>query len=316
VSSAEIHDDHDYKASVRREWTAAAAGWQKWLEALEADDAGRAVTRVLLEQADLNPGDLVLDVGSGYGEPGLSAATAVGPDGLVTCLDISGDMLAFAETRARAAGLSNVSFLEADIEALELAPASLDVVLSRATIMYTSDPLETLRRLHTALRPGGRLAVAVWATPDRVAFATPVAVMIEMLGVEPPAPGPGPFALGADGALEELVRDAGFTDVVTGTALAVYETATAEACTQWIRDVAPPITELIADEPASVQQDVWNRVTRSWAPFQDSDGTVRLPCTAICVAARKRTGSNPKGSRTDTRSLSDMAAGEITSGRR
>ena len=289
MSSTEINDDQDYKSAVRREWTAAAAGWQKWLETLEAEDAGPAVTRVLLERADLQRGDVVLDVGSGYGEPGLSAATAVGPDGHVTCLDISGDMLAFAETRARATGLTNVSFVETDIEALELAPASLDVVLSRAAIMYTSNPLETLRRLHTALRPGGRLAVAVWATPDRVAFATPVAVMIETLGVDPPAAGPGPFALGADGALEELVRDAGFTDVVAGTALAVYETASAEACTEWIRDVAPPITELIADQPEPVRQDVWNRITRAWAPFQGPDGAVRLPCTAIYVSARKRT---------------------------
>jgi ubiquinone/menaquinone biosynthesis C-methylase UbiE len=291
MSRTEIKDDVDYKASVRREWIAAAVGWQKWLDTLEAEAAGRAVSRVLLERADLQPGDLVLDVGSGYGEPGLSAASAVGPDGHVTCLDISGDMLAFAENRARAASLSNVSFVEADIEALELAPASVDVVLSRATLMYTSNPLETLRRLHTALRPGGRLAVAVWATPDRVAFATPVVVMIETLGIEPQAAGPGPFALGADGALERLVRDAGFTGVVAGTALAVYEFASAEACTEWIRDVAPPITELTADQPASVQQDLWDRVTRSWAPFQGADGAVQLPCTAIYVSARKRTGA-------------------------
>jgi hypothetical protein len=131
--------------------------------------------------------------------------------------------------------------------------------------------------------------VAVWATPDRVAFATPVAVMIQMLGIEPPAAGPGPFALGADGALESLVRDAGFTDVVAGTALAVYETASAKACTEWVRDVAPPITELIADQPEPVRQDVWDRVTRAWAPFQGPDGAVRLPCTAVCVSARKRT---------------------------
>jgi len=289
VSNTEINHDHDYKSRVRREWTAAAAGWQRWLPTLEADDAGAAVTRVLLQQAHVQRGDVVLDVGSGYGEPGLSAATAVGPDGHVTCLDISGDMLAFAETRARGAGLSNVSFVEADIEALELAPASLDVVLSRAAIMYASDPCETLRRVHSALRPGGRLAVAVWATPDKVAFATPVAVMIETLGIEPPAAGPGPFALGADGVLEDLVRGAGFTDVVPGTALAVYETASAEACTEWVRDVAPPITELIADQPEPIRQDVWDRVTRAWAAFQGPDGAVRLPCTAVCVSARKRT---------------------------
>ncbi|HET6833432.1 MAG TPA: hypothetical protein VFH30_06155 [Acidimicrobiales bacterium] len=162
-------------------------------------------------------------------------------------------------------------------------------MLSRAAIMYASNPLETLRDLHTALRPGGRLAVAVWATPDKVAFATPVAVMIETLGIEPPAAGPGPFALGADGVLEDHVRGAGFTDVVPGTALAVYETASAEACTEWVRDVAPPITELIADQPEPIRQDVWDRVTRAWAAFQGPDGAVRLPCTAVCVSARKRT---------------------------
>jgi ubiquinone/menaquinone biosynthesis C-methylase UbiE len=288
MSSTDINHDDDYKSSVRREWTAAAPGWHKWIDTLEAEDAAPAITRAMLEQVHLKAGDLVLDVGSGYGEPGLSAATIVGSDGHVTCVDISGDMLAFAETRARTAGLANVSFVEADIEALELAPASVDVVLSRATIMYATDPLEVLRRLHAALRPGGRLAVAVWATPDKVAFATPVPVMVETLGIELPATGPGPFALGADGALEALVREAGFTDVVAGSALAVYETASPEACTEWLRDVAPPISGLVADEPASVQQDVWDRVTRAWAPFQGPDGTVRLPCTAVCVSGKKR----------------------------
>jgi ubiquinone/menaquinone biosynthesis C-methylase UbiE len=281
-------DDDGYKSVVRREWRAAAAGWERWVDTLEAVDAGAAVTRALLEQTRLQPGDAVLDVGSGYGEPGISAATAVAPDGNVTCVDISADMLAFARTRARNAGVTNVAFVEADIETFQLGPASLDAVLSRATMMYLSDPQETLRRLHTALRPGGRLGVAVWATPDRVAFATPVPVIAEKLGIEPSAGSPGPFALGADGALEALVRRAGFVDVAVGTAVAVYETASAEACTQWIRDVAPPINALVADQPESVQYDVWDDVTRAWRPFQGPDGTVRLPCTAICVSATKQ----------------------------
>ena len=220
-----------------------------------------------------------------------SAAAEVGIRGHVTCLDISGDMLAFAEERARTAGLSNVRFIEADIETAELERDSYDVVLSRAALMYTSDPLETLRHLRRSLRPGGRLAGAVWATPDKVAFATPVAVMVEMLGIEPPSGGPGPFALGEPGALEDLVRQAGFTDVAAGTTLAVYEFPDLQACTQWLRDVAPPITELIADQPASVQDEVWDRVTDAWKPFQSEDGHVRLPCTAVWAS-----GTNPSTS--------------------
>jgi ubiquinone/menaquinone biosynthesis C-methylase UbiE len=278
--------EQSYKASVRREWTAAAPGWRKWFDTTEAPEAGPALTRVLLEQAALQAGDDVLDFGSGYGEPGLSAAAAVGPGGTVTCLDISGDMLAFAEERARVAGLSNARFVEADIETAGLEPESFDVVLSRAALMYATDPVQTLRQLRTALRPGGRLAVAVWATPDKVAFATPVPVMVEMLGIEPPAAGPGPFALGEPGALDDLVTRAGFTDLASGTAVVVYETPTAGACTQWLRDVAPPITELIADQPPSVQEEVWKRVTEAWAPFQSDNGAIRLPCTAVWVAAQ------------------------------
>jgi SAM-dependent methyltransferase len=165
-------------------------------------------------------------------------------------------------------------------------PDSFDVVLSRAALMYATDPLETLRQLRTSLRPAGRLAVAVWATPDKVAFATPVPVMVEVLGIEPPAAGPGPFALGEAGMLEALVHRAGFTRVTAGEALVVYETPTAAACTQWLRDVAPPITELIADQPRSVQDEVWARVTEAWTPFQGDDGAIRLPCTAAWVAAK------------------------------
>jgi hypothetical protein len=145
-----------------------------------------------------------------------------------------------------------------------------------------------MRRLHNALRPGGRLAVAVWATPDKVAFATPVAVMAAMGVIEPPRPGPGPFALGADGMLETLVRDGGFVDVAAGTAVAEYEIATAEACTQWLRDVAPPITELVGSLPAQTQDQVWDRVTQAWAAFQRAGGPVRLPCTAVWASGRKR----------------------------
>ena len=288
MTGTETSNDQAYKDTVRREWTAAASGWRKWFEVTEAPAAGRAITGTLLERAQLRTGDHVLDVGSGYGEPGVSAAAHVGKNGSVTCLDISGDMLAFAEARARAAGLSNVAFIEADIESADLEPGAYDVVLSRAALMYASDPLEAFRKLRGLLRPGGRLAVAVWATPDKVAFATPIPVMVDMVGLELATSGPGPFALGEPGALDNLVRQAGYTDVASGTTLALLELLNPAACTEWLRDCAPPISDLIADQPASVQNEVWDRVTAAWTPFQSDDGRVRLPCTAVWAS-----GTNP-----------------------
>ena len=76
--------------------------------------------------------------------------------------------------------------------------------------------------------------------------------------------------------------------MAAGTRLAVYELPDSETCTRWVRDVAPPITELIAGQPASVQDEVWDRVTDAWEPFHGEDGHVRLPCTAVCAS-----GTNP-----------------------
>ena len=224
----------------------------------------------------------MLDVGAGYGEPGLSAAAAVGPTGHVTCLDISGDMLAFAERRARRAGLANVEFVEADIESHALDPVSFDAVLSRAVLMYASDPLGTLRRLRapSARRPYRDRRLG---RPER-SPSPPPGDGRDGRHRPSASPGPGPFALGRDGLLAELVRSAGFEDVRSGTVVVIYEKQTPRRALSGCESGAPPITELVANLPADVQENVWTCVTDAWAPFQDDTGkAVRLPCTAIWV---------------------------------
>jgi ubiquinone/menaquinone biosynthesis C-methylase UbiE len=62
-------DPAQYKASIRTEWRDAASGWRAWLDVLEAADGGQAVSRTLVERAGIGPGDAVLDVAAGYGEP-------------------------------------------------------------------------------------------------------------------------------------------------------------------------------------------------------------------------------------------------------
>ena len=222
MTETNTRSDQQYKASVRREWAMGAPGWERGGSRCRSRGRGPGHhPRASRGQADLKEGDSVLDVGSGYGEPGLSAAAAVGPTGHVTCLDISGDMLAFAEGRARRAGLANVEFVEADIESRPLDPVSFDAVLSRAVLMYASDPLGTLRRLRRALRPGGRIAIAVWGTPDTVAFSAPVRDGGARHRAS--AAGPGPFALGETGA-GRARSSAGFDDVRSGTAVASTST--------------------------------------------------------------------------------------------
>ena len=272
-----------YKASIRVEWRAAAAGWRAWLDVLEAEDAGAAVSRTLVELAGIGPGAAVLDVAAGYEEPGLTAARVVAPGGRVLCTDISGEMLAVGRGRAAAQGLDHVQFLECDAEALALEEASFDAVLSRQGLQFLPDVAGVLARLHAFLKPDGRLAAAVWGPPGAVQFAAPVPVIRAELHLPPPPAGPGPFALADAGQLAALVEAAGFTDVQTGTMTAVYQPGSPELATRWLREVAPPISSLVDDQPPQVQQRVWAKVTQAWAPYTTADGRVRLENQAVWV---------------------------------
>jgi SAM-dependent methyltransferase len=277
-----------YKASLRTEWRGAAPGWRAWVEVLEAKDGGRAVSQTLVQLAGIGPGDVVLDVAAGYGEPGLPAARAVGPGGQVVCTDLSAEMLAVGRERAAAEGLGNLQFLECDAEELAFAEASFDAVLSRQGLQFLPDVAGVLARLHAFLTEHGRLAAAVWGPPTAVQFAAPVPLIRAELQLPPPPAGiPGPFALADPGQLAELLEAAGFTNVETGTLAAIYQLGSPERATRWLRDVAPPISALVDTQPPDVQERLWAKVTQAWAPYTTADGHVRLENQAVWVSGTK-----------------------------
>ncbi len=111
--------------------------------------------------AQLQPGQRVLDVGTGTGIVALAAAQRVGSAGMVTGIDLSDGMLATARANVARAGLANCDFRKMDAEALEVGNQSLDVVLSLFALLHLPDPLAALREMFRTLRPGGRLVLAV-----------------------------------------------------------------------------------------------------------------------------------------------------------
>ena len=288
MTSAVIFDSLAFKEAQRADWQLAAAGWRRWYDVLEAEAAGQVVSRKLVELADLEPGDTVLDVATGYGEPALTAARGVLPRGHVIATDIAPNLLAFGRERAGRAGLDNVEFREADAETLEFPDETFDAVLCRQGLQFLPDVAGTLHWLNSALRSGGRLAAAVWGPLDTVQFALAIPIIVRELSLPPPPSGrPGPFALGNAQLLAQLVADAGFRDIETGTVTAIYETASAEDFTQWVRDVAPPIARLTDGQPPEVVSRIWSQVTAGWTPLLTSKGRVRASNQAIWVAATK-----------------------------
>ncbi len=284
VTTKPTFDASAFKVTTRAQWQAAAEAWHRW-GLLVGSWLGDA-TEAMFDLAGIGPGSRVLDVAAGAGEQSITAARRVLPDGHVLATDIAPALLERAAADAAAAGLTNVEVRELDGEALdELPPASFDAAISRVGLIYFPDQQRAVAGMRRALKPGGRVAAVVSSTPERNEFfSIPVRIIRERAELPPPLPGqPGPFSLGADGALESLFAKAGLRDIEVRTVPSPVRLSSAAECVRFERESFGALHQMMAGLSETQRAEVWIEIEEALQRFE-TEGGFTGPCEMLVGA--------------------------------
>lgn len=276
-----------FKTAVRTHWDAAAAGWDQHTPALHA--WLRQTTDAMIEMAGVQPGASVLDVAAGAGDQTLDLAWRVGPAGTVVAVDLSPALVALGEQRAQRAAMAQIRWRVGDGEALPVESASFDAAVCRLGLMLFPDPLQGLREMHRALRPGGRVCTVVFSTPQRnpcITVLTATALRHAGLpGRDPFVPG-SLFSLSRPGQLDALFHEAGFRDVATTAMDAVFHMPTVDGYLAFVRSSASPVLQVLAGLGEDAAQAAWRDIRQQLLAFETPTGW-QGPNELLLTAARK-----------------------------
>lgn len=276
-----------FKAQQRQIWDNAAAGWQAWWETIER--GAQSVSDKIVELAEIKPGDKVLDIATGIGEPAVTAARRVKPNGRIVATDISPQMLAIARARAKMLGLDGVmEFKEGDAEMLDFPKSSFNAVLSRWGLMFLPNLAGALAGIKQLLVPDGRLSAAVWSVPSKVplldlAFST---VRKQINAPAPPPGTPGPFALADAESLKRSFSQAGFQDIKVEILQITFGFDSPESYTRLHQQVTAPLQAMLSSYNEDRKKQIWGSVTDAVLQYADSHGRVNLDNEVICIAGR------------------------------
>ncbi len=285
--STQPFDSVKYKAGQRQEWNTTAPRWQDWWQYIEP--GLQPISDRMMELADIRPGQVVLDVATGIGEPAVTAARRVEPLGHVIATDLSSEMLALGRKRVAELGLQNIDFREMDAEALTFPEKSFDVILSRLGLMFLSDVQGALERMRKLLLPGGRLVAVVWGAPQKVPFARlPMEVAMRELQLPPPAPGmPGVFSLSNADHLERILTGAGFAQVQIEPTMLTIEMASAEDYIRFQQAILASFNTMLAKYSAEQQAKVWQAILEAARKYTLPDGTFRTENELLLASGRR-----------------------------
>jgi SAM-dependent methyltransferase len=283
-SSANVEE---FKAAQKAGWNNVAPGWREWW-ALFEDGAQRLSDR-LVELAEIKPHHRVLDIATGIGEPALTAARKVRPNGQVIGIDISSEMVAIARERAKEVGLDAVAvFEDTDAENYLYPSSSFNAVISRWGLMFLPNLTATLQKIRASLVPDGILSAAVWSVPDKA----PVLMLAfrsaaQKIGLPPPGAGsPGPFKLADTVALKNSFIEAGFRNIKIETVNLRFRFNSVNDFVNFHRAINAPVHGMLKNQPIERQEEVWKGIADVAKAYCNNTG-MSLDNEVICVSGQR-----------------------------
>ncbi len=264
-----------------------------WVEQQNLIEAQLApLGRRAMDRAAPRPGERVLDVGCGCGQTSLELARRVAPGGSVLGADVSSVMLAYAREQARAAGVANVRFEEADGQTHAFPAATFDLLFSRFGVMFFADPRAAFANLLGALRPGGRVSFVCWRTlPENPWMAVPLMAAFQHIP-PPPIPGPedpGPFSFADRERVGRILTGAGFADVAFEAVdqnLLLGGGAAVDKVVEFLLQLGPTAAALREAGPAKTAE-VAAAVADSLRSYHVAGEGVRMASATWVVSARR-----------------------------
>jgi ubiquinone/menaquinone biosynthesis C-methylase UbiE len=279
-------DVEERRGQLHGMWESVAGSWDEHQGFVDARSA--AITEQLLQLASPAPGERVLELACGAGGVGIAAAQRVGETGEVILSDVAPAMVAIAAARGAELGLRNVRARVLDLEEIDEPDAVYDVAVCREGLMFVVDPARAARELRRVLRPGGRVAIAVWGPRERNPWLGVLFVAVSAeLGAPVPPPGvPGPFSLDDAGRLEALLAGAGFSAVDVQEVSTPYRAASVDEWWNRTTALAGPLAQRLATLPEPAAQALRERARQAIGGYATPRG-LEIPGVSLVAAATR-----------------------------
>jgi ubiquinone/menaquinone biosynthesis C-methylase UbiE len=271
----------------RQTWNKYSAGWKKWdgFMKKQMDPVSEAMIKLMGLKGTVH----LLDIASGTGEPGLTAASSL-PKGKVTAIDLSEKMVAIANEHAKQRSINNFQSQVAEVSNMPFENNSFDAVTCRFGMMFFPGIRASLHEIIRVLKPGGKVVAAVWGNPQHNPFLSIIGmtVMEKLRLPQPPDNAPGIFRFSKPGLLSEIFSDADFVNVFESAIEGEIIFDSVEQFWEMSSDVAGPIMEVLKNAPSEVVADVKVDVLDKAKKFIKSDGKMHSKWEALLVRGVKK----------------------------